>query len=91
MSDRLLICPRCSAVIQRGSGPSCPDLCDGCRENDRKDAGNELEVLSLAAYPAGLCSCGKWAYTETHQHGDTEESKRHAMITDHRRHVDEVL
>jgi hypothetical protein len=90
LSDRLVICSRCSAVIQQGSGPPCPDLCEGCRENDRKDAGHELEVISLGEIPAAICGCGRWGYSTSTRHGDTNESKRKIISEAHAKHVEEA-
>lgn len=73
--------------MQHGTGLPVPSLCETCRENDAKDA-HVLEIISLGQFPAAICSCLRWATTETHQPGDTNESKLHAMITDHARHVD---
>lgn len=33
----LILCPRCSAVVNRGHGPVKYMLCEGCRERDEKD------------------------------------------------------
>ncbi len=88
MSERLIICMRCGATIQRNTpgstGLPVPGLCDGCKET------HELEVLSVGLHPAGICRCGKWAWTSTHAHGDTQETKL-AMITEaHARHIEEA-